>query len=416
MNQAAVSAEALPAPLDTPGGTPVGATLGKAAGSPPVGATPVAIVGGGTAGMLAALALADTGAHPLLLDAPPARRAGQVCPVHRLPEALWLAPPRWLRGLGAALRSVGATGGDRHLVTATKHHRHSSALLPDKSMLDAALRLLVRGQAGLTRRTLQHAGIAAVDGRWQLHDAADDLVHETPLLVDATGARRASLPALAAACARLPGSEVCEGRQTYRTLALQRSGGQPRACWMITEGAGQAWLLDLMHDGSITLTERVPVDDLSSRAPDGAAPDRTAGHLLDRLRRCLERLRIEPLRFAMQRAEPAGAPASYRAPAARRTVLAAPAQAAQGAQVTEAARTAPAWLAVGDALVHTPPWLGQGVAQARQQADTLACAWAESAAPCRAHEARARLDRLAARQLRSAALAAWAEGGAQLPA
>lgn len=375
----------------------------QAADSVPV-CTPVAIVGAGTSGMLAALALADAGAHPLLMDAAPGRRVERACPVHRLPEALWLAPPRWLRGLGAALRSVGATGGERHLVTATTRHRQPLALLPDKTMLDAALRLLVRGNSGISRRSLQRAGIAAAKGRWQLHDVADGVVHEAGLLVDATGARRASLPALIQAGEALPGSEVFEGRQTYRTLALQRPAGQPRACWLLSERAGQAWLLDLLPDGAITLTERVASDDPNIDLPDGAAPEDTAGQLLDRLRQGLVRLQLDPLRCALEGAEPAGAPASYRAPAARRTLLA------------PAAGATPAWLAVGDALVQTPPWLGQGVAQAREQADALACAWAGAAAPGRLDRVRERLEQLAARQLQAAALAAWAEGNALAPA
>lgn len=358
----------------------------------------VAILGPGVAGMLAALALAEAGASPSLLAPPQRLSPAPVSPVHRLPEALWQAPPPWLRGLAAALRGVGACAGERHAVEPGMHQRETLALLPDKPMLEAALRLLVRQHGQVRRLALKRIGVAAAKGQWQLNLADAPGPITATVLIDASGARRASLPILAAAGGKLPAQEVFEGRQTYFTLALRQAAGQPRRCWTICDAAGHAWLIDQMPDGLSTVTERVP----SPPMDDDGEP---AARLIDRLHFSLDHLSITPLQAWLRHADPQGPVSTYRAPPARRLVL-----------ETPPTGCGPAWLAVGDALVQTPPWLGQGVAQAHRHAGTLAEAWTASVSQgSLIDQACRKLDTLAARQLQAAALAAWAEEAEPLP-
>ncbi len=351
----------------------------------------VAVLGHGVAGMLCALALADAGATPLLLDTAGGRPLPAVTPVHRLPESLWHAPPPWLAGLADALKAVGAVAGVRHVVAAHGTHRQSLDLLPDKAQLECALRRLVQQQPAILQGAagraggMQRMGHARATGEWRATECGDAPPWRASALVDASGARRASLPCLAAAGAALPDSEVCCGRQTYHSLALQLNAAPPRQQWLIDDGPGQAWLVDVTAGGRLTITRRVE----ETTPTDG---------LVAALSRALARRSITRLGAWLQTAQPLGPPCTHRAPPARRLLLTHP----------------PAgWLAVGDALVQTPPWQGNGVAQARQHAEQLGAAWAMSpasaSAATRLAAAAPALDRIAARQLQAAALATWAE-------
>lgn len=151
---------------------------------------------------------------------------------------------------------------------------------------------------------------ALATGEWHATECGDAPRWRASALVDASGARRASLPCLASAGAPLPDSEACCGRQTCHSLALQLHAAPPRQQWLVDDGPGQAWLVDVTAGGRRTVTRRVE---------DNAPTD----GLIAALSRALARRSITRLSVWLRSAQPLGPPCTHRAPPARQSQAAA---------------------------------------------------------------------------------------------
>jgi 2-polyprenyl-6-methoxyphenol hydroxylase-like FAD-dependent oxidoreductase len=366
----------------------------------------VIVLGAGVAGLLAALALQARGLAVTVVDTTPPvddAAAPPPEPVHRLPAALWLDPPAWLAGLGEALRAQGVGPGVLQLCSVEGCARERWPLLPDKASLHAALGSLLQARPGVQRWRLPRLRLQWAGGLWQLSEAAEVVdgppaaptgLLQAAALVDASGGRRALQTALLAACGDAGALELSGERQRYRSFTLAAPAPAAAGLWLLRDRQAQTWLVHQAASGRLSVTERLHGPEAGADAAAGPGTASTAA-LLARLLAAATCWRQKTLLQVLARAEPAGAPALYRAPPARRWQL---------PEAVLAGRLP--CCAVGDALVQTPPWLGQGVAQAALHAHTLATLPAAAGWP---GQAAAVLDGTAAGQLQAAALAAWAE-------
>jgi len=303
----------------------------------------VAVVGAGLAGLATARALAAAGCAVQLWD--DGHPAPQAVHVHRLPARLLQQDP----ALEQALHAAGARPG-----------QHSHTLLPTVVELHTALRSLVRADARIALKPF--AGLPQwKDAHWHWPASSQP---PADWLVDASGARTATLPLLTARGLALAEERIA-GRQCSRTQRAQGRAWRQRGLWSLRSTDGAALLCFADEAGRVTFTSlgALPAD------LDAALP--------------------EALHQALGPLQRVGRVAVWRAAEARRRML-------------DSLSTDVRWLAVGDALLHTPPWQGQGVAQAFAHAAALASALAQQRCPLTA------LDALASQQLLAASLGQWA--------
>lgn len=304
----------------------------------------VAIWGAGVAGLATARALAARGCSVQLIDDGGAR--AQNHHVHRLTPGLWQRDAV----LADALRAVGCGPGECGAQTV--------ALLPTKTELEAALLRCVQASPRIDHRRTRGVRLRRHGARWMLTDARGAFTVDA--IIDASGAARATLPQLGERGLGLAFEQV-PGRQTYVTQIWQGAACGRRAQWQLRSDSGHALLAQTSADARLTLTH------------------------LHHAAAALPALLLDTL-GPLERVGPAR---RWRAVEARRLVL-------------HGLRRDTRWFAVGDALLQTPPWQGQGVAQAFAHAETLATCLERNRCPLVA------LDALAQRQLIAASLGQWA--------
>lgn len=343
-------------------------------------AVTVAILGAGVAGLAAALSLAAIGVDVALFEreADPQRARPHEGHVHRLSPALWRSADA-LPGLEAALRAAGAGVGD---VCIDGRVTGPANLLASRAEFSTALLARADAEPRIHRPAPARVAIEWRDARWQIRHPHG--AWRADWLVDASGAHRASFGVVEAATGCELLSECFGGRQRYSTLRLAGPATDERRLHLLRLADADDLLIDEFPDGRLTVTHRQSRDCAPDRHP---LADVLAAH-------------GQPaLAARLRRAQPVGEVIHHRAAACRRLVI--------GAFDHPGFN----WCVLGDALLQTPPWQGQGVAFAIAQAQTLADAWlAYAQRPSPACAIRAALDGLSLRQQIASVLGSWAQG------
>jgi flavin-dependent dehydrogenase len=305
----------------------------------------IAIVGAGLSGHLIALLTSRAGLRTALLEADPNRSAPQGYHVHRIDDAAWrrlvsLMPdlPGLAAAAGAPTARIGADSLEAPLGRQTR-------LFPDRWQLDEVFREACVAEPHIDFMTQRVRDPTYGDGLWRLGPVT------CRWLIDASGGARATLRS----ASRHGCVEEVFTRSTHAYLSQ---------CF-----EGIAWPKDRIGhaaraDGIAVIARRVS-DDQSRVTLQVAAADRCPASVSG----MLERVKRLDSRFSRLLGE-ARSVGQLQRWASRR---------ASGLGV-DAERPPPHWLAVGDALLTTPPHQGQGIAQIADQATMLVDALASGRA------------------------------------
>jgi 2-polyprenyl-6-methoxyphenol hydroxylase-like FAD-dependent oxidoreductase len=307
-----------------------------------------AVIGAGPAGCLAARVLANAGAHVSLIDpalAPPRRARPQAVHVHVLPAPVWPRLEGLAPGLLNTLADLGVLHGTLGATTLDGEIGGTAVPWPDRARLDAAL--LDRCRHGLDLHAARVRRCTWDDSRWQVA-LGDGAELSADLLVDASGVRRVSFRSIAALVGAPIPVDVGPSGGAYASVSL-RGLSLPRGRIghrVLDETTGhRAILLQASQDRwRLTLQLRA-----GSPLPDSHAT----------LMGILRGLRDQRLHRLFHEATEVGPIATWAAQRPMRAAL-------------ETLRGLPSgWLPLGDALLTTPPALGQGIAQIVYQIEQL---------------------------------------------
>ncbi|MCC5868147.1 MAG: hypothetical protein JJU27_06510 [Gammaproteobacteria bacterium] len=317
-------------------------------------------MGGGPAGCLAATLLHATGRRVLLLHRSRGSHGkGAGAHAHRIPSESWLALERILPGLHREVIEAGATQGSLHCLSAGAGNDAAVTPWLSRRLLDRLMRRRTAA-AGVIVKDVSALHVAALTTRqWEIDyqpaDGRSRIAHSrAPLLVDASGSARAALAGVAGALgSAIPLLQV-PGQDHYWSvrladIALPWGAG---ALSLDSDRAGRVIIQRLesgSDDGATHLLTCIVRGE--SRGTEGAKPTPTD---------LLSALSADPeLADMLANARPVAPPNRF-GPL--------PIQLLQMHRVGAAA---PDWLALGDALLVTPPAKGLGIAWAVLQAERL---------------------------------------------
>jgi 2-polyprenyl-6-methoxyphenol hydroxylase-like FAD-dependent oxidoreductase len=302
------------------------------------------VLGGGPAGLLSALVLAGRGVRVSVCDPRlhrPTERP-QSHHVHLLAAATWQTLCELAPGLDGEVARLHAPCGYGDADTLDASGQGPQRWFPDRWMIDAGLEALCMRRAEIDFNPLAAGSVWRTRGGWQTSASGS---REFDWLVDCSGTVRESLRMLDAG--KQP--EVLESGIGGSHASIRVTGvGWPTG--IVGHTARDAYGLGGFLLRRCSRSETL----ITWQLPGSAAMPESADALLDALRRCPDH-RMASL---VRRGLPAGPVHRWRS--RRMSVLGIP-------------RVLPdRWLALGDALLTTPPRLGRGLAQLAGQLETLA--------------------------------------------
>lgn len=299
-----------------------------------------AVIGAGPTGCLAARVLANAGAHVSLIDpalAPPGRARPQAGHVHVLPAPLWPRLERLAPGLLSTLADLGVRFGSVGATTLDGEIGGTAVPWPDRARLDAAL--LDRCRHGLDLHAARVRRCTWDDSRWQVA-LGDGAELSADILVDASGVSRVSFRSIAALVGAPIPVDVGPSGGAYASVSL-RGLSLPRG------RLGHRVQDEATGHRAILLQESQDRWRLTLQLGAGTPLPHTPEALVE----ILQSFRDRRLQLLVHHATEVGPLATWAAQRPTRAAL-------------ETLRGLPeGWLPLGDALLTTPPALGQGIAQ-----------------------------------------------------
>jgi len=302
------------------------------------------ILGGGPAGLLSALVLAGRGLRVTVFDPRlqrPMLRA-QAQHVHLLAAATWDKLRALAPGLGREVVDLGAPCGYADGDSLDTCCQRPQRWFPDRWMIDAAMEALCARRTDIELIPQAAGNVCPTCGGWQSSALRS---RRFDWLLDCSGTTRESLRVLPAGeRPEILESGIGGSHASVRVTGVRWPAGIVGHTARDADGLGGLLLRRCSRSETL----------ITLQLPESAALPDSAEALLDALHRCPDR-RVAPL---VRRALPAGPVHRWRS--RRMSMLGLP------------ERTPERWLALGDALLTTPPRLGRGLAQLVEQVETLA--------------------------------------------
>ena len=314
---------------------------------------PAVILGGGIAGLLCATVLLRNGIQPLLIERPIYRRP-QLAHVHFFDSWTYEGLEQLLPGLQQVLVQSGVPQGNEGNYSFGIAEAEEARPLPTILQLDGAVRKIVLAECGIQQRKLLRLGFE--NNRWELQfDSCQSI--ESPLLIDATGRARVSFNAVSHFTGQPLPLNTGPKTSVYVSQVLRNVNlrcGQ--LGFRVRDKSGLGALLCRESGESRESREGRGLWRLTLQLPAGVrVPDKS-----EEVMRLVLRLSESRAASAILDAIPVGKPIPFGAQAAERVAT------------DEAPNLPDGWLAVGDALLSTAPYLGWGLAQIVEQMLALA--------------------------------------------
>ncbi len=299
----------------------------------------VLIVGGGPAGLLAGRLLERHGLDSLVLEARVKAASPQSAHVHFFPAGCIERIEHWVPGFAQTLREEGCPGVDAEGFLSSSS---DALLVPSRKLLDRVLRISCGGPDSVSYRkalTFRHTGSA-----WQVRCEGGEggTSLRARWLIDASGQSRRTLRAISPMLSGLP--VLHEGPAASHYLSVRVRGLRLPADRVILRSRGSMAGLGVLGLRLDSRTWQITVQ--------------RSAELACRSWNDLIGLLDEPLRHAFASHECCSTPRVYGG--ARSTSL----DIGSGSGPT-------GWMAVGDALLCTPPYQGNGFANLISQLELL---------------------------------------------
>lgn len=306
----------------------------------------VLVIGAGPAGLLAALVLSRSGCRVVVAEYPGRRSAGrpQWHHVHLIDQSTWETLRSLIPGLDQEMVRLGAPVAAADADSLDGCGRGPQRAFPDRRTLDTGLGNLCRDDPSVECLDDNMAGRLQARGPGFVDPVECDAAYD--LVIDCSGTARASLPRLPAECHPF----VVEGTTAGAHASLRVTGLEwpDKVVGHLTrdaDGLGGCLLRRCSAEESL----------ISWLLPDETPLPRDAETLLRMTRRCSDPRIAELMRHAI----PAGPVRHWRGRRMSRLGF-------------EGGHLPGGWLALGDALLHTPPRQGRGLAQLGRQLEVLA--------------------------------------------